>query len=88
MSKTYRHYTVAADNRLRRARGGCAAVWNDSNTIELTMTVQEIRALEKRLFSETDNYEIEDVVSDERMRTMLDYFHGEGMLMDEKGIRI
>ena len=86
--KTIRHYTVAADNRLRRSRGGCAAVWNDSNTIELTMTVHEIRALEKRLFSETDNYEIEDVVSDERMRTILDYFHGEGMLIDEEGVRI
>jgi hypothetical protein len=52
------------------------------------MTVHEIRALEKRLFSETDNYEIEDVVSDERMRTILDYFHGEGMLIDEEGVRI
>jgi hypothetical protein len=86
--KTHRHYTVAADNRLRRARGGCAAVWNDSNTIELTMTVQEIRALEKRLFSESDNYEIEDVVSDERMRILLDHFHGEGMLVGEEGVRI
>ncbi len=83
MSKTIRHYTVAADNRLRRARGGCAAVWNDSNTIELTMTVQEIKSLEKRL-----GIDIEDTIADETMRDLLAYFHGEGMLMDEKGIRI
>ena len=81
--RTIRHTTVAADNRLRRARGGCAAVWNDSNTIELTMTVQEIRALEKRLF-----IDIEDVVPDETMRDLLAHFHGEGMLLDEEGIRI
>ena len=81
--KTIRHYTVAADNRLRRARGGCAAVWNDSNTIELTMTVQEIRALEKRFF-----IDIEDVVSDELMGDLLHHFRDEGTLMDEEAIRI
>jgi hypothetical protein len=81
--RTIRHTTVAADNRLRRARGGCAAVWNDSNTIELTMTVQEIRALEKRFF-----IDIEDVIPDETMRDLLAHFHGEGMLLDEEAIRI
>ena len=81
--KTIRHITVTADNRLRRARGGCAAVWNDSNTIELTMTVQQIKALEKRLF-----IDIEDVIPDETMRDLLAHFHGEGMLMDEEGARI
>jgi hypothetical protein len=81
--KAIRHITVAADNRLRRARGGCAAVWNDSNTIELTMTVQQIKALEKRLF-----IDIEDVIPDETMRDLLAHFHGEGMLMDEEGVRI
>lgn len=81
--KTIRHYTVAADNRLRRSRGGCAAVWNDSNTIELTMTVQEIKALEKRL-----GIDIEDVIPDETMRDLLAHFYGEGMLMDKEGVRI
>jgi hypothetical protein len=81
--RTIRHTTVAADNRLRRARGGCAAVWNDSNTIELTMTVQEIRALEKRFF-----IDIEDVIPDETMRDLLAHFHGEGMLLDEEAMRI
>lgn len=81
--KTFRHYTVAADNRLRRARGGCAAVWNDSNTIELTMTVQEIKSLEKRL-----GIDIEDTIPDETMRSLLANFHGDGMLIDEEGVRI
>ena len=81
--RAIRHTTVAADNRLRRARGGCAAVWNDSNTIELTMTVQEIKSLEKRL-----GIDIEDVIPDETMRDLLAHFHGEGMLLDEEGIRI
>ena len=81
--KTIRHITVAADNNLRRARGGCAAVWNDSQTIELTMTVHEIRALEKRFF-----IDIEDVIPDQMMRDLLAHFHGEGTLLDEEGVRI
>ena len=81
--RVIRHTTVAADNRLRRARGGCAAVWNDSNTIELTMTVQEIRSLEKRL-----GIDIEDTIADETMRSLLAYFHGDGMLLDEWAVRI
>lgn len=81
--KTIRHITVAADTNLRRARGGCVAVWNDSQTIELTMTVHEIRALEKRFF-----IDIEDVIPDEMMGTLLHHFHGKGILMDEEGMRI
>ena len=83
MKKTIRHITATADNNLRRARGGCAVVWNDSNTIELTMTVHEIRALAKRFF-----IDIEDVVPDETMRNILAHFNGEGMLLDEEGVRI
>ena len=81
--KTIRHITVAADNNLRRARGGCVAVWNDSQTIELTMTVHEVRALEKRFF-----IDIEDVIPDQMMRDLLDHFHGEGILLDEEAMRI
>jgi hypothetical protein len=81
--KTIRHYTVAANNRLNKCIGGVAAVWNDSNTIELTMTVKEIKDLEKRI-----GEDIDDVISDELMRKLLDSFHGEGMLTDEKGIRL
>jgi len=83
MKKTIRHITVAADNNLRRARGGCAIVWNDSSIIELTMTVHEIRALMKRFF-----IDIEDVVSDELMGKLLHHFRDQGILLDEEGIRI
>jgi hypothetical protein len=83
MKKTIRHITVAADTSLRRARGGVVAIWNDSNTIELTMTIREIKSLERRL-----GIDIEDTISDETMRDFLDAFHGEGMLLDEEGVRI
>lgn len=81
--KTIRHITVAADTNLRRARGGVVAVWNDSNTIELTLTIRECKALERRL-----GIDIEDVIADDTMRDLLAYFHGEGMLLDEEGVRI
>lgn len=81
--KTIRHTTVSADNNLRRARGGVVAVWNDSNTFELTMTVSEIRSLERRL-----GVDIEDVIPDGLMGKLLLHFKGEGMLLDEEGIRI
>lgn len=81
--KTTRHTTVTADNNLRRGRGGCAAVWNESNTIELTMTVGEIRSLERR-----QGIDIEDVIPDWMMGDLLNHFRHEGMLLDEEGIRI
>lgn len=83
MSKTIRHYTVAANNRLDKCIGGCAAIWNDSNTMELTMTVPEIKALERRL-----GIDIEDTIPDETMGDLLAHFHGEGMLLDEEAVRI
>jgi hypothetical protein len=47
------------------------------------MTVQEIRALEKRFF-----IDIEDVISDELMGKLLHHFRDEGRLLDEEGVRI
>ena len=81
--KTNRHITAAADTNIRRARGGVVAVWNDSQTIELTMTIREIKQLEKRFF-----IDIEDVISDELMGKLLHHFRDEGMLLDEEAIRI
>lgn len=81
--KTIRHITVAADNNIRRARGGVVAVWNDSQTIELTMTIREIKELEKRFF-----IDIEDVIPDDMMAELLFHFRAEGVLLDEEGIRI
>lgn len=83
MNKPLRHITVAADTNLRRARGGCASTWNESSTIELTMTVKEIKDLERRL-----GIDIEDIIPDETMRDLLAHFHGEGILMDEEGVRL
>lgn len=81
--KTIRHITVAADTNLRRARGGVVAVWNDSQTIELTMTVNEIKQLEKRFF-----IDIEDIIPDDMMRDLLAHFRDEGTLLDEEAMRI
>lgn len=81
--KTIRHITVAADENLRRCRGGVIVVWNDSNTIELTTTIRECKQLEKDHF-----IDIEDVVSDELMGKLLHHFRGEGMLLDEEAMRI
>lgn len=81
--RTIHHITVAADNRVRRARGGVVSVWNDSNTIELTMTIREIKDLEKRFF-----IDIEDVIPDETMGNLLHHFRNEGMLLDEEALRI
>lgn len=81
--KTIRHYTVAGDENIRRCRGGVIAIWNDSNTIELTMTIRECKGLERRL-----GIDIEDVIADDTMRDLLAHFHGEGMLLDEEAVRI
>lgn len=81
--KTHSHTTVAANTNLRRARGGCIIVWNDSSTIELTMTIHEIRKICKQFF-----IDIEDIISDELMGKLLHHFRDQGILLDEEGIRI
>ena len=83
MKKTTYHITVAANTNLQRARGGVVNVWNESQTIELTMTVHEIRSLERRFF-----LDIEETVPDNVMADLLFHFRTEGMLLDEEGIRI
>lgn len=83
MSNLIRHITVAANNNIRRGRGGVLVVWNDSSTIELTLTIPEIRKLCKRFF-----IDIEDIISDELMGQLLHHFKDQGILLDEEGIRI
>lgn len=83
MSKLIRHITVAADTNLRRARGGVVSIWNESATIELTMTVREFRVLGRRFFIDMD-----ETIPDELMGKLLYHFRGEGTLLDEEGIRI
>lgn len=83
MKKTHRHITTTANTSINRGRGGVIVIWNDSSTIELTMTIPEVRKLCKRLF-----VDIEDIVSDELMGQLLHHFRDQGILLDEEGIRI
>lgn len=83
MKKTNRHITVAANNNIKRGRAGVFVIWNDSSTIELTLTIPEVRKLCKRFF-----VDIEDIVSDELMGQLLHHFRDQGILLDEEGIRI
>jgi hypothetical protein len=79
---TYHHITksgLTAENRCR-AR---VTVWNDSSTIELTMSVAEVKQLERRFF-----IDIDDVISDELMGKLLHHFRDQGTLLDEEGILI
>ena len=78
-----RHTTVQADNRIRRSKGGIINVWNESSTIELTMTIRECKALEQ-----DHSIDIEDIVSDELMGKLLHSFRDEGMLLDSEGERV
>lgn len=81
--KVIRHTTVNADNRIRKTGGGVVNVRNESNTTELTMGVRELKLLEQRFF-----IDIEDIIPDDLMGELLFHFRGEGLLLDEKGIRI
>ena len=81
--KINRHITKTADTSINRGRGGVVVVWNDSSTIELTMTVHEIRKIGRRFF-----VDIEDTVSDELMGQLLHHFRDQGTLLDEERIRI
>ena len=83
ISKTHRLTSTIANTSINRGRGGVVIIWNDSSTIELTVTIPEIRKLCKRFF-----IDIEDVVSDELMGQLLHHFRDQGILLDEEGIRI
>jgi hypothetical protein len=83
MNKLIRHTTVNADSRIRRSKGGIVNIWNESSTLELTMTILECKTMEK----DHDIF-IEDIVSDELMGKLLHHFKDGGMLMDEEGERV
>jgi hypothetical protein len=70
---------LTAENRCR-AR---VTVWNDSSTIELTMSVAEVKKLERRFF-----IDIEDIISNDLMGKILEHFRDLGELYDEEGILI
>ena len=83
MKKTHRHITTTANNSINRGRAGVVVIWNDSSTIELTLTIPEVRKLGKQFF-----IDIEDIISDELMGQLLHHFKDQGILLDEEGIRI
>lgn len=83
MNKLIRHTTVTADSRIRRNKGGTLNIWNESSTIELTMTIREVRDLSKRL-----GIDIDSIIEDEVMGQLLHHFKDEGMLIDEEGERV
>lgn len=59
------------------------AVWNESKTIELTMTVRESKKMQRDHF-----IDIDDTVSDELMGSLLHSFRDDGVLLDEEAMRI
>jgi hypothetical protein len=76
----HHHITKAGLNAERRCRGR-VAVWNESCTIELTMSVSELRKMEREHF-----IDIEDIVSDELMGKLLEHFRDLGELYDQEDL--
>lgn len=74
--------TVGALNAEKKNRAR-VIVWNDSGTIELTMSIREIKDMEKRFF-----IDIEEVVSNELMGQLLHHFRDDRMLLDSEGNRV
>lgn len=58
---------------------GKVDVWNDSLTIELTMSVVEVVDLNRRFFVDIDS-----TISDELMGKLLHHFRDEGTLIDRE----
>jgi hypothetical protein len=79
---TYHHITKSGLTAEKRCRGR-VTVWNDSSTIELTMSVAEVKQMERDHF-----IDIEDIVSDELMGKLLEHFRDLGHLYDQEGIQI
>jgi len=78
----HHHITKSGLTAEKRCRAR-VTVWNDSSNIELTMSVAEVKKLERRFF-----IDIEDIISDDLMGKLLHHFRDEGTLLDEEGIVI
>lgn len=76
----HHHITKAGLNAEKRCRGR-VSIWNDSNTIELTLGIMELRKLERRFF-----IDIEDTISDELMGKLLEHFRDLGELYDQEDL--
>ena len=79
---SHHHITKAGLNAEKRCRGR-VTVWNDSSNIELTMSVAEVKELERRFF-----IDIEDVISNELMGKILEHFRDLGQLYDAEDLML
>jgi hypothetical protein len=70
----HRHITKSALHAEKRGKGRIF-VWNESGTIELTLSVKETKEMERDHF-----IDIEDTISDELMGKLLEHFRDLGQL--------
>lgn len=75
---THYHITQGALDAEEKCKAR-AAVWNDSQTFELTMAVREIVDLERRF-----GIDIDATIPDELMGKLLHHFRDEGTLIDRE----
>ncbi len=78
----HRHITRAAITAEKRCKARIT-VWNESSTIELTMTIPECRKLEKDHF-----IDIEPIIIDELMGKLLHHFRDLDCLHDQEDLAI
>jgi hypothetical protein len=78
----YRHITKAALAAERRCKGRIF-VWNESETIELTMAIMEAKLLMRRFF-----IDIDERVPDELMGKLLHHFRDEGRLYNVEDLAL
>jgi hypothetical protein len=79
-SMIHRHITKAAITAEKRCKARIT-VWNESSTIELTMTIPECRRLEKDHFIDIDS-----IIEDELMGKLLHHFRDLGHLYDQEDL--
>jgi hypothetical protein len=77
---TFHHITKSGLTAEKRCRAR-VTLWNESSTIELTMSVAEVRQLERRFF-----IDIEDIISDELMGKLLFHFRDLEQLYDQEDL--
>jgi hypothetical protein len=79
--KARHHMTVRAHHAESRGRGR-VSVWNEAGNLELMMTPSELRKME-RLTGEI----IDDVISNELMGSLLNYYRDSGLLIDSDDLQ-
>jgi hypothetical protein len=78
----HRYITKLALHAEKRNKGRIF-VWNESGTIELTMSIKETKEMEKRFF-----IDIEETISDELMGKLLEHFRDLGQLYNVEDLSL